>query len=74
MKACKQCGKRIPARMIVNGIRRNLKGRKYCFECSPFGQHNTTQLDGRKQKQCKAGYKGKKDLFHNGHGLLVLRL
>lgn len=53
MKACKQCGKRIPARMIVNGIRRNLKGRKYCFECSPFGQHNTTQLDGRKQKQCK---------------------
>jgi hypothetical protein len=41
MKKCIKCENNIPSTMIIEGKRRNLKNRKYCFECSPFGEHNT---------------------------------
>lgn len=44
MKTC-HCGNSIPANIVVEGKRRNLRNRKYCFECSPFGTHNTKKLD-----------------------------
>jgi 5-methylcytosine-specific restriction endonuclease McrA len=28
--------------MVIEGMRRNLNNRRFCLQCSPFGQHNTT--------------------------------
>jgi len=40
----------IPATILVDGRRRNLKSRKYCFECSKFGEHNTKNLEQRSKQ------------------------
>lgn len=44
MKVCRSCEKPLPNRVKVNGVIKNIGGRKYCLECSPWGQHNTKQL------------------------------
>lgn len=44
-KQCKKCGGSIPKWIVVENKKRNLQSRKYCFECSPFGQHNTSVLE-----------------------------
>lgn len=44
MRECKKCGDTIPLRVKIDGKERNLKNRKYCFVCSPFGKHNTKKL------------------------------
>lgn len=41
---CLKCGKEFPSSMVIEGKRRSLNHRKYCLECSPFGQHNTVKL------------------------------
>ena len=38
------CGQTIPFTMVIAGKRRNLKNRKFCLDCSPFGRHNTRDL------------------------------
>ena len=38
------CGQIIPFTVIIAGKRRNLKNRKFCLICSPFGLHNTRDL------------------------------
>jgi hypothetical protein len=43
-KLCPKCNKNIPSWIKIDGKKRNLKNRKYCFDCSPFNQHNTRQL------------------------------
>jgi len=45
MKCCRKCGNKIPNRIVVDGVIRNISARKYCVTCSPFGLHNTKQLD-----------------------------
>lgn len=54
MKNCKNCSNTVPSRAVIDGRERNLKNRKYCFECSPFGLHNTKRLDYVRQegKEC----------------------
>lgn len=44
MPVCKICDKSFPFMVEIEGKARNLKNRKYCLECSPFGRHNTMQL------------------------------
>lgn len=44
MPVCKACDKHFPVRIKVDGIVRNTQRRKYCFECSPWGLHNTRPL------------------------------
>lgn len=44
MKTCPGCGKEFPTWVEINGVKRNLKSRKFCLECSPFGAHNTKPL------------------------------
>jgi len=46
----KNCDNMIPATILVDGRRRNLKSRKYCFECSKFGEHNTKNLEQRSKQ------------------------
>jgi len=52
MKKCSNtnCDNMIPATILVDGRRRNLKSRKYCFECSKFGEHNTKNLEQRSKQ------------------------
>lgn len=38
------CGQTIPFTCVVDGKRRNLKNRKFCLACSPFGLHNTRNI------------------------------
>lgn len=58
MKTCKLCNKDIPGYINVNGERKNLCSRKYCLDCSPYGQHNTKKLktekiEGQYCSKCK---------------------
>ncbi len=41
MKTCAYCKKEFKGTIIIDGKVRNLKNRKLCLECSPFGCHNT---------------------------------
>lgn len=36
MKKCKKCNEEIPAKIIVEGISKNLATRKFCLKCSPW--------------------------------------
>lgn len=44
MKVCNKCGKEFSSRVVIDGIKRNLKSRKYCLECSPFGVHPAARM------------------------------
>lgn len=43
-KTCLNCDLEFPYKVEIEGKVRNLQNRKYCLECSPFGDHNTKQL------------------------------
>ncbi|MBO4400294.1 MAG: HNH endonuclease [Selenomonadaceae bacterium] len=45
MKKCALCGKEFPFIVNIDGKPRNLKNRKYCLDCSPFGKHNTKTIN-----------------------------
>ena len=36
-KICKNCNKEFDSKTVIDNIERNLSNRKYCLECSPFG-------------------------------------
>ena len=62
MKICVKCQREFLPTKVIDGKRRNLSGRKFCLECSPFGSHNTKDItkyqnyvfekDGYKYKKC----------------------
>lgn len=45
MRQCRKCGKEFKLHIKIYGKKRNCAGRKFCFECSPFGSHNTKADD-----------------------------
>ena len=45
MPCCRLCAAHFPNWVSIDGKPRNLKNRKYCLECSPWGSHNTRQLE-----------------------------
>lgn len=45
MKYCQKCEKPFPSTKVIDGKLRNFANRKYCFDCSPFMQHNTRPLE-----------------------------
>jgi hypothetical protein len=69
MRKCLNCENQVPNLIMIDGKKRNLKNRKYCLDCSPFGQHNTrkihdsenTQSPVNKCRLCEKDYLG-------GHG------
>lgn len=63
MRECLKCGEYIPYQVTIDGKARNLKSRKYCLKCSPFGQHNTTNLEKRDRHSKLCGKCGETD--HN---------
>ena len=44
MRKCLNCENQVPNLAWIDGKKRNLNNRKYCFECSPFGKHNTRKI------------------------------
>ena len=44
MRKCLNCENQVPNLTTIDGKKRNLKNRKYCLDCSPFGQHNTRKI------------------------------
>ena len=48
-KICKNCEAEFPYKVEIDGKIRNLGSRKYCLDCSPFGEHNTIQLHKQKE-------------------------
>lgn len=40
---CVACGRKFPAKMVIDGKMRSLYRRRFCLECSPFGDHNTSK-------------------------------
>lgn len=47
---CKKCGMQFSRRHVVDGKVHNLCSRKYCLTCSPFGVHNTRNLECQERK------------------------
>lgn len=45
IRLCPVCSSPVPRIAWVDGKRRNLGKRKYCFNCSPFGKNNTRKLE-----------------------------
>ncbi len=44
-RECRKCGQYIPWTKVIDGKTRNLNGRKFCLDCSPFGQNNRNRKD-----------------------------
>jgi hypothetical protein len=61
---CKKCDKDFKRWTLVNGKLRNLNNRKYCFDCSPFGLHNTRILTENTTNTCVLCLKK----YEKGHG------
>lgn len=54
-RVCPKCESKVPTFVWVDGKKHNCQRRKYCLECSPFGEHNTKRLESeltRKTKNC----------------------
>lgn len=71
-KACELCGLAFPTRQVVDGKLRYLYRRRFCFECSPFGTHNTSKdpsgislpeelSDYRRRRKNKQSYRSLKN-------------
>lgn len=81
MPTCLKCDKNFPFRLMIDGKFRYLKNRKYCIDCSPFGKHNTKQIDKENSHNCiNCGeinknyfYGHKKNLCSKCHNNYVLK-
>lgn len=65
MKKCKNCENTIPTRVYLEGKLILTKNRLYCFECSPYKQHNLKQTQTSPDKPvmntcrvCEKNYPG----------------
>lgn len=45
MKICAKCGDEFPKFLRIDGKYKNFQNRKYCFNCSSLGNHNTKKLE-----------------------------
>lgn len=56
MPTCKKCGSSFRIKIVVDGRERNLKSRRYCLSCSPFGKRGIEIRD--KATTCRTCGKG----------------
>jgi len=70
MPICKKCNKSFKTKEQINGKEKNLQNRKYCLDCSPFGEHNTRKIDdeSRKVGNVIACRECKKEFVYKGKG------
>jgi len=50
MPTCKKCSRSFPNQLKIGEKRHNLQRRKYCLDCSPFGKHNTKQIEEKDER------------------------
>jgi len=68
-KICEKCNSPFFPSVKIEGKRRNLYKRRYCFSCSPFGKHNTRNLNGaltNRNKYSQQDIDIVKDLYNSG--------
>lgn len=63
MLTCKNCNNVFPFHVHINGKKRNLKNRKRCLKCSPFGFRNTSRIIRLQKYQCRKCGEGNPDKF-----------
>ena len=56
MKTCKKCSKEFKTWINIDGKPRNLSNRKFCFDCSPWGEHNTVDITKQPKVQTDEKY------------------
>lgn len=66
---CNNCGNDFKLHVVIDGKLRNLKSRKYCLVCSPFGGHRTRpiglEIELPKEKLCpRCGLVKESDEFY----------
>jgi hypothetical protein len=70
MPICKKCNCHFKNTIIIDGKKRNLKNRKFCLKCSPFGKHNTrditkkTFISNKKQCNCCNEFKDFNEFYN----------
>ena len=52
-RICNKCGNKVPRKIWIDGKQHNLQNRKYCLDCSPYGEHNTVKLEELKHGRGK---------------------
>ena len=65
MKKCAICGNEFPNHIVIQGKERNVQRRKYCLECSPFGQHNTSKEPIQESGKAREGKQIKRRKAYN---------
>lgn len=63
MKTCEKCLKEFNPCPVINGKRRVLYNRKFCLDCSPYGEHNTSKSPTESPK-CRIEKLSKEDFFN----------
>lgn len=71
MPVCKKCNKPFPNRIKINGKVKIINKRKFCLECSPFGEHNTSSYGPHGCRCKKDNYIKILDCTH--HGIVEFR-
>ncbi len=66
-RICPKCGEKVPKYHWVDGRKHNCQRRKYCLGCSPFGKHNTRQLENAAGRRIKTCPDCKEDHNQKGH-------
>lgn len=75
-RECRKCGNNFPHFIKIDGRTRDLKNRKFCLDCSPFGSSNRMRDDpSRSSNTSKAikNYKNWSEDKKNIHRLRVLK-
>lgn len=47
-RKCRKCNGLIPNIIVVGGMKKDIRSRKFCLECSPWRKHNKRHLEKRK--------------------------
>lgn len=67
MKICELCGKEFPTLIVIDGKKRNLKNRKHCLDCVPFGTRLTENKSYGECLYCGLPLKVRNRTFCNNH-------
>ncbi|PFB09127.1 HNH endonuclease [Bacillus thuringiensis] len=70
MPVCLKCNNDFPNSIKIDSKVRNLQRRRYCLDCSPFGQHNTKQvhIERKTHIECACQLCGKEYVYSRGKG------
>lgn len=76
MPTCQKCSDHFPNLVKIDGKTKNLCSRKYCLNCSPFGEHTMNKLHQQTKTESQDSFscgrckevKTKSDFYNRGGG------